>query len=275
MVLLKLSLLASILSFISAILLCWACLHLEARFRLVAFISFSCAMTYPYRVHLMSVALGSARDWSMRNGIVQIVYVLSSLGSTWLYTGLAFNILHTYLALTRVHRYDSKRMSLLFIILSVCIGLGNCIVRIVFLSEGLQKNHVNYINLLALLAICITGAPVLVYLALRTWRARRASHALPSFSTIDARSAFDQWMVLRFLLIALILLVGSCTNLMVLTSEMVDRRFQPIELGSAPRAEDLVNRYGAAAWTGTLLLFVYCTGKEVGTFFTRFFLYRK
>lgn len=272
---LKFCLFSSLFSFLSALVLFWVSLQLEIRFRLVAFISFSCAMTYPYRVFLMSAALGMIKDWNMRHWLVRTMYVLSSLGSTWLYAGMVFNILHTHLALTRLHRYDARRMSMLFIMLSVLIGLGNCVVRIVFLSEGLQKNHVNYVNLVAMALICLTGPPVLVLLAFRTYQTRRASQAIPGFARSGSRCMFAQWMILRFLLIALILLVFSCTNLVVLLGEMLERKFQPIELGGAPRTEDLVNRYGAAAWTGTVLLLVYCTGKEVSTWFSQTFLYRK
>lgn len=273
-VLLKFCLFSSLVSFLSALLLGWVCLQLEARFRLVAFLSFSCAMTYPYRVYLMAVALGMIRELDMRSWFVRGIYVASSFGSTALYTAMVLNILHTYLALTRLHQYDAKRMSRMFILLSAILALGNCALRILLLSEGLQKNHVNYLNLISIAVICLTGPPVLLLLALRTYRTRRASQAIPAFSRAGSRCLFAQWMILRFLLIALIMFVFACTNLVVLVNEMLERRFQPIELGNAPKVEDLVSRYGAAAWTGTVLLFVYFSGKEVSTWFSKTYLYR-
>ena len=243
-----------------------------SRYQLVGLNAMSCALTYPYRLYLMAVSAGAINKWNPVSRCVRIFYIASSLGSTWLYTGLAFNLLHMYLALTRSPDYNAVKMSRMFIVLTIFFGIGNCLVRIVLLSKNLKQKQANILNLLLITILTILGPIVLVYSAHLSRKTLSRANSLPSFTNMGAQSVIAHWMVYRFLLIALAMFVFSSCNLAVLAEEMWERGFRPIELSDRPRPDDLICRYGAASWTGTVMLFVYCSGKEISTFLNdRFF----
>jgi hypothetical protein len=257
---------ASAISFFSALVLLGVCWLMGSRFQLVGMNALSCALTYPYRIYLMAVSAGAIRKWNPVSRCVKIFYITSSLGTTWLYTGLVFNLIHMYLAVTRSPDYNASKMSRLFVILTILFGIGNCVVRIIWLSKNLKRNQVNILNLGLITVLTFLGPLVLLYSAHISRKTLDRANSLPSFTNIGAQSVIGHWMVYRFLLIALTMFIFSSCNLAVLGEEIWNRGFKPIELGTRPRPEDLICRYGAVSWTGTVMLFVYCSGKEISTF---------
>src|SRR5262245_12881163 len=76
----RLCIVASAISLLSALLLMAVCLLMGSRYQLISLNAMSCALTYPYRLYLMAVSAGVISKWNPVSRCVKVFYIASSFG---------------------------------------------------------------------------------------------------------------------------------------------------------------------------------------------------